>query len=189
MTRAFFDTNVVVYAVQPTPDLRKDAAQRLLDRHLDDGTLVVSSQVLQETYSVLTTKKGVTGPAALALVTALAEEEVVPSQASFVLRAVALAQRHQLSIWDALVVQAALDSSCDVLYTEDLQSGMRFGDLEVVNPFSLSAHEAAPGPALTAPAAPAAKAQAPRGAASAARAASPTAAPPASRPAPRRPRK
>jgi hypothetical protein len=44
-------------------------------------------------------------------------------------------------MWDALVVQAALDARCDVLLTEDLQHGRRFGDLEISNPFVSSAHE------------------------------------------------
>jgi hypothetical protein len=39
------------------------------------------------------------------------------------------------------VVQAALDAGCEVLFTEDLQAGQRFGDLEVVDPFADAAHE------------------------------------------------
>ena len=175
MSRAFFDTNVVVYAAYRTPDLRHVTAQNLLERHLEEGSMVVSTQVLQETYSVLTRKMRLSGPAVLAYVTHLASQEVVPSSASFVLRALALAQRHQLSAWDALMVQAALESNCAVLYTEDLQAGMRFGELEVVNPFKLQAHEPAPERPIKAPAPPA------RRAASAAAG--------ASRPAPRRPRK
>lgn len=175
MSRAFFDTNVVVYAAYRTPDLRHATAQNLLERHLEEGSMVVSTQVLQETYSVLTRKMRLSGPAVLAYVTYLANQEVVPSSASFVLRALGLAQRQQLSVWDALMVQAALESNCAVLYTEDLQAGMRFGSLEVVNPFTLSAHEASPAAPLKVPAPRA------RRAASAATA--------ASKPAPRRPRK
>lgn len=175
MSRAFFDTNVVVYAAYRTPDQRHVAAQNLLERHLEEGSMVVSTQVLQETYSVLTRKMRLSGPAVLAYVTHLANQEVVPSSANFVLRALGLAQRHQLSVWDALMVLAALESNCAVLYTEDLQAGMRFGSLEVVNPFTLSAHEASPAAPLKAPA--------PR----ARRAASAAAA--ASKPAPHRPRK
>jgi predicted nucleic acid-binding protein len=175
MTRAFFDTNVVVYAAHRTPDLKHETAQRLLEHHLEEGSLVVSTQVLQETYSVLTRKKMLSGPASLAWVTHLANQEVVPAQASSVLRALALAQRHQLSVWDALMVQAALDSACDVLYTEDLQAGMRFGTLEIVNPFQLSAHEPTPAPPVKASAPPRRRAA--------------SAAPAAPAPAARRPRK
>ena len=52
------------------------------------------------------------------------------------------------------VVTAAIESRCDVLFTEDLQSGRRYGKLEIVNPFRLGAHEAttaAPLPRRTRP--------------------------------------
>ena len=42
---------------------------------------------------------------------------------------------HQLSIWDALIVRAALATGCRVLFTEDLQHGRRLDGLEIVNPF------------------------------------------------------
>jgi predicted nucleic acid-binding protein len=40
-----------------------------------------------------------------------------------------------LSWFDALIVSAAQQAGCDVLYSEDLQHGQRFGSLRVVNPF------------------------------------------------------
>ena len=46
------------------------------------------------------------------------------------------ARRARISFWDALVVQAALDTGCDRLYSEDLNAGQRFGSLLVVNPFA-----------------------------------------------------
>jgi len=53
-----------------------------------------------------------------------------------------LHQHHSLAFWDALIVQAALDAGCDVLLTEDMQHGRRFGELEVRNPFiAPGAHE------------------------------------------------
>ncbi|HWS74303.1 MAG TPA: hypothetical protein VN324_04080, partial [Quisquiliibacterium sp.] len=76
------------------------------------------------------------------MIATLAQERVVPSTGEFVVRAVALARRYELSLWDALVVRAAIEAECDVLFTEDLQDGMRFGELRVVNPFALRAHEA-----------------------------------------------
>jgi len=43
----------------------------------------------------------------------------------------------QISYWDALIVGAALLSGCDILYTEDLETGRTFeGQLAVVNPFA-----------------------------------------------------
>ena len=39
-------------------------------------------------------------------------------------------------MYDALIVAAALQANCDVLYTEDLQHGQKFGGLSIRNPFA-----------------------------------------------------
>jgi len=49
--------------------------------------------------------------------------------------AVSLARDHGLSFYDALIVASAIESGCDILYTEDLQHGRSFGGLAIVNPF------------------------------------------------------
>lgn len=138
---AFFDTNILVYALDERSGERQRPAYALLEQHLLAGTLVISTQVLQECYSVLTRKIGFPPERAIAAMTALAEEPVVASSAAFVLRAMATAHRSQLSMWDALIVEAALDAGCSLLFTEDLQHGQRFDALTVVNPFLPTAHE------------------------------------------------
>lgn len=144
--KAFFDTNVMLYAVDPTAGLKHVQADALMARHMVERTLVLSTQVLQEGYSVLTRKKQVSTDVALKVVSLWAEEAVVPSSVELVLAGLALSRRYQLSVWDGLIVQAALQARCDVVFSEDLQAGMRFGDLEVINPFVLGAHEALPAP-------------------------------------------
>jgi predicted nucleic acid-binding protein len=96
----------------------------------------VSTQVLQETYAVLIRTALVAPATALFAVETLAASRVVGSNAGFVLDALRLAHRHQLSMWDALIVQAALAAGCTTLFTEDLQAGQRCGNLEVVDPFT-----------------------------------------------------
>jgi predicted nucleic acid-binding protein len=49
--------------------------------------------------------------------------------------AIELHRKTQLSLWDALIVQAAIGDGCDRLDSEDLNPGRRFGSLVVVNPF------------------------------------------------------
>ena len=138
---AFFDTNVIVYAHDRSAGIKQQRAIDLLDRHARSGELVVSTQVLVESYNTLQRAAMLTRAAALTVVETLTRAHVVPANAASVLRGLQLAQRHQLSQWDGLIVQAALDAGCATLYSEDMQSGMRFGDLEVVNPFADAAHE------------------------------------------------
>jgi predicted nucleic acid-binding protein len=141
---AFFDTNVIVYAHDRSAGLKQHRAIDLLDRHARSGDLVVSTQVLVESYNTLQRAAMLTRAAALTVVETLTRAKVVPANAASVLRGLQLAQRHQLSHWDGLIVQAALDSGCATLFSEDMQAGMRFGDLEIVNPFADAAHESRP---------------------------------------------
>jgi len=73
----------------------------------------------------------------------LAELTVGVASAETVLLGLELAAKNPLSGWDALVAQAALQAGFDTLYSEDLQSGRRFGALEVVNPFAAAVQEPA----------------------------------------------
>lgn len=134
--RVFLDTNVVVYAFDRDAGARRDRAIAVL-ASAQAGSHVVSAQVLQEFYNAVTRKlaRPLPGPDAEAAVRVLARLTVVPADAALVLAALELRRRFQLALWDALIVQAALDGGCDRLLTEDLQAGMRFGDLVVENPF------------------------------------------------------
>ena len=154
--RAFFDSNVLVYAFT-AGDGRRDVAWRLIEQHGVGGSLVLSTQVLMETYNVLTRKKGAAPPDALLALRLLARHEVVAPSAPAVLRALEMSAQHKLSAWNALIVQAALEGGCDTLFTEDMQTGRRFGDLEIVNPFEVKAHEPAPAVKAPGPAAPRAR--------------------------------
>lgn len=154
---AFVDTNVIVYAHDRMDHTKCDRARALLEKLALDGSLTVSTQVLQETYNELIRKVLLEPPKALFAVEKLAASRVVGSNADFVLDALRLSQRFQLSVWDALIVQAALAASCTTLFTEDMQAGQRFGELEVVNPFSDSVHQPRAADRARAAARPAAK--------------------------------
>ena len=140
----FFDTNVLVYVFDRAEALKQMRAQDLVTEHMGRRDMVLSTQVLQELYVTLTRKKQLGAADALEVVTTFAQERIVPASADGVLRGLALSQQRQLSAWDALIVQAALDAGCTTLFSEDFQAGARFDDLFVVNPFALQAHEPAP---------------------------------------------
>ena len=127
---AFFDTNVLVYAI--TADPRGIVARS----RLGDGG-VVSAQVLNEFVRVARKKLRLdwaTVEAALAELRALVDD-VRPVALATHEFAVSLARRDSLDIYDALIVAAAIEAGCETLYSEDFQHARRFGDLTIVNPF------------------------------------------------------
>jgi predicted nucleic acid-binding protein len=130
---AFFDTNVLVYAVA-LDDPRNARAEALLS---SGGR--ISAQVLNEFVSVARRKLlmpwsdvtealdafRVLCPSALAINLAVHEA------------ALKIAEKHGFGIYDALVIAAALESGCAVLYSEDFQDGQTIdGQLTIRNPFA-----------------------------------------------------
>jgi len=95
----------------------------------------VSTQVLLELFHTLARKQSLPPVAAQALVLACTAWPVIDSDQALVGAAMASSISRQLSIWDAMVVEAALRAQADTLYSEDFSPGQRFGKLTVVNPF------------------------------------------------------
>ncbi len=60
---------------------------------------------------------------------------VVPSDARLVLAAVEISRSAQLSLWDALLIEAARTAGCDRILTEDLNHGATIGGVRIENPF------------------------------------------------------
>jgi predicted nucleic acid-binding protein len=80
-------------------------------------------------------KKPLTNARALQVVEEYLTWAVVENTGKLLTNAIGLQQSSQISFWDAMVVQAAIEAGCDRLYSEDLNAGQRFGSLVIVNPF------------------------------------------------------
>ncbi len=144
MSGLFFDTNVIVYAHDPADPRKQSQARAAMHDAMVGRTLVISTQVMQEFYSVVLRRQWMSPAQASQVLRLLAGYTVVPADSASVLRALELQQRYRVSVWDALIVQSAIDARCSVLYSEDLQAGMRFDapgapTLEVVSPFNAEA--------------------------------------------------
>ena len=134
----FFDTNVLVYAVDAGDPVRKEIAIDRFARAVKDDTVMLSTQVLQEFYNITTRKlkPPLSAREAVGQLSQLCAFEVVGSSADSVLTASELAQKHRLQWWDALILEAAIRGNADVLVSQNGQHGQRFGKLVVENPFS-----------------------------------------------------
>lgn len=135
MTRAFFDTNVLVYAFEE--DARGAAASQLLD---DGGA--ISVQCLNELASVLLRKRRWTwaqvSDAAQAVI--LRCPSIVTLTPALHRLGLRLAERYRLSVYDGMIVAAALTAECDTLYSEDMHHGLVVdGRVRIVNPFAAAA--------------------------------------------------
>lgn len=134
----FFDTNVLVYCTDATAPQKQAIARALVAEASTAGDAVLSTQVLIELFNVLTRKQRMPPAQAKALTLAYANLTVVHSDVTLVTAAMEKSIQFQLSIWDAMVIEAATRSGAHTLYTEDLTHGQRFDALTVVNPFQLA---------------------------------------------------
>jgi predicted nucleic acid-binding protein len=128
----FFDTNVLVYLA--SADTRKaDIAEGLLAQ---GGT--VSVQVLNELANVARRRMRLDWAETtdfLATIRAFVTVEPLTLETHEL--GLALAERHGLSVYDAMIVAAALLAGCDTLLSEDMQHGfVAAGKTTVVNPFA-----------------------------------------------------
>jgi predicted nucleic acid-binding protein len=130
--KQFLDTNILVYTVDRADMSKHKRAQELLTQVSD---VVISAQVLNEFYVVLTKKLAVPVGQARAMVDELASLRCVPIDADLVRAAIESGARWQLSHWDALVVEAARHAGCDTVVTEDLAAGARYDGIRIENPF------------------------------------------------------
>jgi predicted nucleic acid-binding protein len=133
--RSFFDTNVLVYADDNAAPAKQQRAVELVAEHRRAGTGVVSLQVLQEYFVTVTRQLKVDARVARRKVELLAEFDVATPEGADVLAAIDLHRLHSFSFWDALVVRAAGQAGCRVLFSEGLQEGREIDGVRVVNPF------------------------------------------------------
>ena len=136
--RHFLDTNIFVYTFDLEAPEKAKRAENLIAEALASGAGLISYQVAQEFVAVA--RKPFRTPMSFEQIerywlTTLRPLLLVHSSPGMFIRALDLARRDQLSWYDSLVVAAAIQGECEILYSEDMQHGRRFGDLVIQNPF------------------------------------------------------
>jgi len=136
--KVFLDSNIFIYAYDESDPRKQSIAIDLIRTASVGRTGVISYQVVQEFFKFALVEAAVKMShvdAQLFLANILRPLLAVHSSASLVAEAIRTHERYRLSWYDSLIVCAAQQAGCDLLYTEDLQDGQRFEDLTVYNPF------------------------------------------------------
>ena len=135
MSADFIDTNVLVYLASGDP-AKADRAEAVLA-----GGGVISVQVLNELANVARRKMGLDWAGTRDLLdTIRALLEVRPLDLTTHDLGLSLAERHGLSVYDAMIVAAALEAGSETLWSEDMHDGLVVeGRLRIVDPFRTAA--------------------------------------------------
>jgi len=134
--RVFIDTNIIVYANDKRDPLKQRVAVQTITEHMQEGSGVISVQVMQEYAAVAHSKLGQAPDVILRQLRLLEAFELVCIDPHLVRRAVEHQVLHRIAFWDACIIAAAEHAACRKLLSEDLNPGQRYGDVKVVNPFS-----------------------------------------------------
>ena len=130
MPADFLDSNVLVYFASRDP-AKADRAESLMR-----AGGAISVQVLNEVAHVGRRKLKLSWDEldeVMGLVRALLD--VVPLFTETHDRGLAIARRFGVSIYDAMIVAAALEAGCETLWSEDMHDGLVVETLAIRNPF------------------------------------------------------
>ena len=135
MSKIFVDTNIFVYTIDRDLPAKQRRAQEAIASARGKDQLVVSTQVMQELYAVITRKKGLNLVLAKETVRRLEHMEVVTVTPELIWEAIDCSVLSGISFWDALIVVSAESARCERIWTEDLQEGQVIRGVRVENPF------------------------------------------------------
>ena len=136
----FFDSNVFVYLFERTDLPKYSRAEILVRKNLETQAGCISYQVVQETLNVAIRSAG----AGSERVARLLEEILIPfwrinqiiPTPELYRNGLRVQARYGFSFYDSLMVAAALEAGCTILYSEDMQDGQRIEGLTIRNPFA-----------------------------------------------------
>lgn len=133
--RLAVDTNIFVYAEGVNGPAQAVSARKLI-ADLPVGDTIVPVQVLGELFNVLTRKGQFSSRKAAIAVTGLSTAfGTVDTSSAQLATALELAERHGLSIWDAIILVVSDSAGCRILLSEDMQHGFEWRGVTVINPF------------------------------------------------------
>ncbi len=131
--RVFFDSNILIYSYSNSEMGKQVVARNLIAKNIS----YISTQTLQELTNVVTRKfKFSYVSAQLAIEESCKNHHLHINTEETILQACRLAERYMFSFYDSLVISAALECDCSILYSEDMHCNINIDDrLTIVNPF------------------------------------------------------
>lgn len=136
--RFLLDTNLLIYAIDPSDPRKQGIAQGWIATAMESGSGVVSYQVVQEWFNVVLRKAAAPlHPEEAKSLYRLWIEPLwqVQSSRELLETAIDLHRFDSISWWDSLILSAAIQGGCQRLLTEDLQHGRRIRGVQIHDPF------------------------------------------------------
>ena len=132
MSRIALDSNILIY--NHSLDYEN---KRLIARNFFKEKPVVSSQVISEYLNVMRRNFKMQKLELMQLCSLWLEKcSVQPIMLSTIKLTQDLVVKYDFQVFDGIVIAAALEADCDILYSEDMQDGQIIENrLKILNPF------------------------------------------------------
>ena len=133
--KVFIDTNILIYAYSLDEKEKRDVVKAIIEN--SQTNVVISTQVVNEFINVMRKKMAVS-----LMDLQIAVDEL--SQLGFVSlidmgtisQALSISKLFKYAYFDSLIIASALENSCKILYSEDMQHGQVLEKkLTILNPY------------------------------------------------------
>jgi len=134
----FIDTNVFVCCYDEEQPAKKERALALISDALQNGNGMISWQIIQEFLNVATRKFAVpikVKDASVYLQKVLSPLCHIYPNLEIYQQSLEIMEEYRYSFYDSLILAAALQGDCSVIYTEDMKHGQEIRTIRIVNPF------------------------------------------------------
>lgn len=133
--KVFWDTNVLVYCYDKNQSERKIKAQTLSSELPD---IIISTQVMNELAFVLSKKQGLDWDTLTSVLQEVSQNfTIYTNTAETIVKATNIAKKYHFSFYDSLIIAAALECGCKILYSEDMHHTQLIENrLKILNPFA-----------------------------------------------------
>lgn len=126
------DSNILIYAFADHDDYRKNIAKEIISK-----CNIISIQAANETAYVLLRKFNLPKEQLEQVINFLKEQFIISSlNVNTLDQTLMLCKKYNFSFWDGMMIAAALDNHCSIMYTEDLNHNQLIENrLKIINPF------------------------------------------------------
>jgi len=132
----FVDSNIIIYARTNDDIAKHKQAKAFFIAHSKDN-IFISTQVLSESYNALRRHGVAIADRHATIDYCIRKMNVLSVTTNTVKLCLELEKQYGYSYWDSLILAAAFDGNCSVIYSEDMQHGQIINSkLKIINPFA-----------------------------------------------------
>jgi len=133
--KIFVDSNIWVYFFINDENNKNKTTYDYISKNIKDNNIVISYQVINEVCNVLK-RKQYTEREIRSVADNMAGSCEIHNYSIVVINVASdLREIYSFSYWDSQIVASAVLSGCNILASEDMQDGLRIGNLIILNPF------------------------------------------------------